>query len=167
MAVNGKNKGSTFERKMANLLSARFEPVTGIKQGFRRNPDSGSFFGGSNKKRTETHDLESANFGDLICPKNFKFSVECKHYKSAPTFAAITKGKVAQWDSWISQAKQDATESNKAMLLIVKYNGVDEVAFLEQPMLDLKLILPYGNVFGYRLDDLLELNNKTFFDTIS
>lgn len=165
MAVNGKNKGSTFERKIANLLSERFEVVTGIKQGFRRNPDSGSFFGGSNKKRTETHDLESANFGDLICPKNFKFSVECKHYKTAPSFASLVKGKVTQWDGWISQAQQDATESHKAMLLIVKYNGVDEVAFLSQPMLDLQLILPYGNVFGYRLDDLLKLNNNIFFDT--
>jgi hypothetical protein len=165
MAVNGKNKGSTFERKIANLLSERFEVVTGIKQGFRRNPDSGSFFGGSNKRRTETHDLDSANFGDLICPKSFKYSVECKHYKTAPSFAAIVKGKVAQWDGWISQAAQDAAGSSKEMLLIVKYNGVDEVAFLATPMLDLQLVMPYKQVFGYRLEDLLKLNNNIFFDT--
>jgi hypothetical protein len=29
--VNGKNKGNTFERKMANLLSARFKDFLGIE----------------------------------------------------------------------------------------------------------------------------------------
>jgi hypothetical protein len=163
MAVNGKNKGNTFERKVATLLSERFEGVTGLKTAFRRNPDSGSFFGGSNKKRTETHDLDRANFGDLICPKTFKFSVECKHYKTGPSFASVVKGKVTQWDGWIKQAQQDAAESGKDMMLIVKYNGVDEVVFLSAPMLNLPLVLPYANVFGYRLEDFLKLDDNTFF----
>lgn len=163
MATNSKQKGSTFERKMANLLSTRFEPVTGIKQSFRRNPDSGSFFGGTNMKRTDTHDLEHANFGDLICPKNFNFSVECKHYKSGPTFNAIVKGKVAQWDEWLKQAKQDAKNSSKKMMLIIKYNSVDEIVFLDEVVSDLRLVLPYSDVYGYRLDDLLKLNDNYFF----
>ena len=163
MPVNGKNKGSSFERKIANLLSARFEPVTGIKSAFRRNPDSGSFFGGSNKKRTETHDLGHANFGDLICPENFNFSVECKHYKTGPTFAAIVKGKITQWDTWISQATQDARNSKKEMLLIMKYNGVDELVFVEQRLENLTLILTYKHVFGYRLEEFLSMSNDKFF----
>ena len=163
MAVNGKSKGSGFERKIANLLSARFEPVTGIKQGFRRNTDSGSFFGGSNQKRVETHDLDHALFGDLICPRNFNFSVECKFYKAGPTFSAIVKGNIAQWDDWISQAKQDAANSNKKMMLIIKYNGVEEIVFVETKIPELSLILPYKDVFGYRLHDLLNLQNHIFF----
>jgi hypothetical protein len=164
MPVNGKNKGSGFERKMANLLSSRFEPVTGIKQGFRRNPDSGSFFGGTNKKRTETHDLDHANFGDLICPVDFKYSVECKHYAKGPTFTAIVKGEVADWDKWIKQAKQDADSSKKLMMLIIKYNSVDEIVFLDSAIPSLTLVLPYKDVVGYRLKDLLSLPNTTFFD---
>ena len=163
MPVNGKNKGSSFERKIANLLSARFEPLTGIKSAFRRNPDSGSFFGGTNKKRTETHDLGHANFGDLICPENFKFSVECKHYKTGPTFAAIVKGKISQWDTWIEQATQDARSSKKEMLLVMKYNGVDELVFVEQRLANLNLILTYKHVFGYRLEDFLSMSNNNFF----
>ena len=50
MAVNGKAKGNSYERKIANLLSARFKDYTGIDQSFRRNPDSGSYFGGQNQK---------------------------------------------------------------------------------------------------------------------
>ena len=89
MATNGKNKGSSFERKIANLLSDRFESKLGIKNGFRRNPDSGSFFGGSNKQRTQSYSLDYALFGDLICPRNFRFSIECKHYKTPPTLKAL------------------------------------------------------------------------------
>lgn len=163
MAVNGKNKGNTFERKIANLLSARFEPVTGIKQGFRRNPDSGSFFGATNQFRKQTHDLTHAHFGDLICPDNFKFSVECKHYKSGPTFAAIVKGKVAEWDKWMLQAKQDAENSKKDVILIIKYNGTDELVFVEQQVTGITLIITYNNMYGYRLDDYIKLSNNHFF----
>jgi hypothetical protein len=163
MPVNGKSKGSTFERKIANLLSARFESVTGIKQAFRRNPDSGSFFGASNQRRKETHDLDHANFGDLICPKNFTFSVECKHYKSGPTFSAIVKGKIAQWDDWMAQAKQDAINSKKEMMLIIKYNGVDELIFVSKPVTGSTLIITYKDCYGYRLDEYLKLQNSHFF----
>ena len=163
MAVNGKSKGSSFERKIANLLSARFEPFTGIKQSFRRNADSGSYFGGSNQRRKETHDLDHANFGDLICPNNFKFSIECKFYKTGPTFSSIVKGKIAQWDEWILQAKQDAANSNKEMMLIIKYNGIDEIVFVEKQITGSTLIITYKDVYGYRLDDYLQLSNTQFF----
>jgi hypothetical protein len=173
MAVNGKSKGSSFERKIANLLSARFEPITGIKQSFRRNTDSGSYFGGSNQRRVVTHDLDHANFGDLICPKNFGFSIECKFYKTGPSFASLVKGKVTQWDEWIAQAKQDAKNSGKLMMLIVKYNGVDELVFVEAEMLGLTLVLPYtvapfNTVYGYRFNDFLKLTDDNFFimDTV-
>ena len=107
MAVNGKQKGNGFERKIANLLSETFEPYLGISNGFRRNPDSGSFWGGSNLHRTLTHDTNYAVFGDLICPKNFKYSIECKHYKTAPSLQAIINQSVKQWDTWLEQAEQD------------------------------------------------------------
>jgi hypothetical protein len=160
--VNGKNKGSSFERKIANLLSERFEPITGIKSSFRRNPDSGSFFGGTNKKRTVTHDLSHANFGDIICPENFKFSVECKHYKTGPSFAAIVKGKITQWDTWIAQASQDAESSQRSMMLIIKYNGVDEIVITEK-QLDLESKILYNKFVGYRLADVLLLPDEDFF----
>ena len=163
MPVNGKQKGNGQERKLANLLSKRFESVTGIAQGFRRNPDSGSFWGATNQKRKETHDTTHAHFGDLICPDNFKFSIESKFYKSGPTFAALLKGKVTQWDDWLKQAAQDAVNSQKEMMLIIKYNGADELAFVSKPVLDLQMILPYKAVYGYKLQDLLTLSNSYFF----
>ena len=163
MPVNGKSKGSTFERKIANLLSARFESVTGIKQSFRRNTDSGSYFGGTNQKRVVTHDLDHANFGDLICPNNFNYSIECKFYKSGPTFASIVKGKVTQWDDWLAQATQDASNSQKDMMLIIKYNGIDEIVFVNQIVPTLRLVITYKNTYGYLLDDYITQSDDKFF----
>lgn len=163
MAVNGKNKGSSFERKIANMLSSRFEPHLGVKNGFRRNPDSGSFFGGSNQQRTESYNLDYAVFGDLICPRSFRFSVECKHYKSPPSFQSVVNHKVSQWDLWLEQAERDAQSSNRLMCLIVKYNNVDEIVFLHEE-------LPACNHARYRdyrvhrLSDWLCMGDTYFFD---
>lgn len=160
--VNGKNKGSTFERKISNLLSGRFKIYLGIEKGFRRNPDSGSFFGGINESRTEIYGTEFAVFGDLICPKNFLYSIECKHYKSAPGLQSIINHDVKQWDTWILQAEQDSKKSNKKMCLIIKYNSVDEIVFLSSAE-NLPLCFTYKEKFVYKLSDLLSLDDLKFF----
>lgn len=162
MAVNGKSKGSAFERKIANSLSARFEPRLGIKQGFRRNPDSGSFFGGSNKARTETHSLDYAVFGDLICPKDFAYSVECKHYKKPPSFQSWLNQAVTQWDQWLAQAQQDADASKRKMVLVVKYNNVDEMVFLCEPLAG-KYHGRYKQYYVHTLSDWMAQSDDAFF----
>lgn len=165
MGVNGKQKGNNFERKIANMLSARFEPVTGIKQAFSRNPDSGSFWGATNQKRIETHNLEFANFGDLLCPKNFLYSIECKHYKTAPSLQAIMLQKVAQWDEWIKQCTQDAKNASKKPALIVKYNNVNEIVFLQDLYVGMSPIINYQGFYVHLLETFLEQDNSIFFES--
>jgi len=154
MAVNGKSKGSAFERKIANTLSTRFKEALGVSNGFRRNPDSGSFFGGSNKVRTESYSLDYAIFGDLICPRNFTYSVECKHYKTPPSFQSVLKHTVTQWDQWLAQAEQDAASSKREMSLVIKYNNVDIMVFLKQPIAG-KYHNRYKDFYIHLLDDWL------------
>jgi hypothetical protein len=161
--VNGKSKGNTFERKIANLFSERFKEKTGLEKAFIRNSDSGSYFGGKNQRRATTHDLEKATFGDIVCPSTFNFSVECKHYKTAPSFKSIVEGKVAQWDTWISQAEQDAKNSCKNLMLVVKYNNVDEFVII-RPCDSLKPIMHYKNYDILPLDILLGQPDKYFFE---
>ena len=161
--VNGKSKGNSFERKIANLLSERFAAHLGITQAFRRNPDSGSFFGGSNTQRTETHSMDYAIFGDLICPRNFRYSIECKHYKTAPTFQSIVEQKVKQWDDWLAQATQDSINSGKSLALIVKYNNVPEIVFISAHLTDINPGLKYKDFNIYQLKDFLGLNDNHFF----
>ena len=164
MAVNGKQKGNKFERDIANQLSERFKNITKVDHGFRRNPDSGSFFGGSNIERTESYNTDYAIYGDLICPRNFAFSIECKHYKAAPTLNSILQGKVTEWDKWIDQAMQDASVAKKEMLLVIKYNRTEIMVFVDKRYNELDLKLKYKNMYVYTWDDFLSLNDYYFFN---
>lgn len=161
--TNGKAKGSSFERKIANILSERFEKHLGKKNGFRRNPDSGSFFGGSNAMRTESYNLDYAIFGDLICPRTFVYSIECKHYKSPPSLKSMLNHNVTQWDHWLDQAERDAKSSDRKLCLIVKYNNVDEMVFLNHNIPSYACRYKDYNI--YRLDDWLGLPDGSFFNS--
>ena len=162
--VNGKAKGNSYERKIANLLSDRFKDYTGIDQSFRRNPDSGSYFGGQNQKRTQTHDLDHAVFGDLICPSNFNFSIECKNYKTPPSFNAMIKQDCKQIDTWLGQALQDADNSKKLMALVIKYNSVADIVVIKQTFGDLKTIINYKDYAIVTLEDFIAQKDEYFFD---
>lgn len=161
--VNGKNKGNGFERKIANLLSDRFQSHLGKKNSFRRNPDSGSFFGGNNAMRTESYNLDYAVFGDLICPRDFSYSIECKHYKTPPSLQSIINHKVTQWDQWLEQAERDASSSGKNPCLIVKYNNVDEMVFLRHLIMGLNNCR-YKAYNIYTIKDWLSQDDKVFFN---
>lgn len=161
--VNGKQKGNNFERKIANVFSDRFSAYTGIEKPFRRNPDSGSFFGGTNVARTEIYDTDWAVYGDLICPRNFNFSVECKHYKKPPTMTSILKQDVKQWDGWIKQAQQDAEVSGKEMLIIIRYNNTEILTMTNPDTTRLLPIINYGPVEIQTLENVLNLKDSFFF----
>lgn len=161
--MNSKNKGNSYERKISNILSNKFKEFLNEEKGFRRNPDSGSYFGGSNSKKISTHNLDYAVFGDIICPKNFKYSLECKHYKTPPTFKAIISNKVTQWDTWIKQARLDAQSSGRLPLIIVKYNNVDDIAIVDNAIVELQEVFRYNSSYVYKLDDILKLENSHFF----
>lgn len=160
--MNSKNKGNTFERKIANLLSKTFEHVLNEEKGFRRNADSGSYFGGSNSQRTRTHNLDYAVFGDIICPKDFKYTIECKHYKTAPSFQSILNSDVPQWDKWIKQAESDSNSSGKSPLIIVKYNNVVDFVMIKDKQI-IQESFTYKHYFIYKLDEILKLDSSMFF----
>lgn len=162
--TNGKQKGNSFERKIANRLSERFKNHLGLETGFRRNSDSGSYFGGTNKIRTETHNLDYATFGDLICPANFKYVIECKHYKSPPSWQAFLDGDIKQWNEWIAQNDQDSLSAGKPGALIIKYNNVPEIVFLSTSINDIRLCFTYQKKFVYLFEDWLSLTETVFFD---
>lgn len=162
--INSKSKGNVFERKISTALSKRFEAKTGLVTAFRRNADSGSFFGGSNKHRTETHDLDKASFGDIITPTNFNFSIECKHYKEAPTFSSLISQNWKTLDGWIEQAEQDAASSGKQSAIIVKFNLVPEIVVLRTLPAGIKQsIINYKDFVIISLEDWLMMDDSIFF----
>ena len=151
--TNSKNKG--------NILSERFSDFTGLESAFYRNPDSGSFFGGMNENRLSTHGEEHAKFGDIICPSNFKFVVECKHYKSPPSLAAFINESIKDWNNWLEQAEQDAKNSNKEILLIIKYNRVSEIILTS---VNLNGKNKYKGYSVCNLEDFLQYPDELFFE---
>jgi hypothetical protein len=162
--VNGKQKGNTFERSISNKLSERFATYTGIEKSFRRSVDSGNFFGASNQKRIAQYDTSKATFGDIITPDNFKFSIECKNYKTPPTFKAVVNKSVKQWDDWLKQAEQDAKNSSKETLLIVKYNNVEEFVFVKNYIYQVNIICEYNGYSLVKLSDFLSWNDTWYFN---
>lgn len=171
--VNGKQKGNGFERDIANTFSSHFQNITLKESAFRRNPDSGSFFGGQNQARTDTHDTDYAVYGDLICPRDFKFCVECKFYKDPPTVKSIINESVSQWDEWIGQVEQDAKNSCKHPLLIVKYNRTGVMCFIKEDDCDKEVLeyimsndlyaISYKGYVCVELNRLLQVPTKHFF----
>lgn len=161
--TNSKQKGNKFERTIANMFSERFALATGVEQAFRRNPDSGSFFGGSNIARTETHNLDYAVYGDLICPKKFKFSIEAKNYKKAPPLNAILNENISEWDKWITQALNDSVAAGRKMLLIIKYNNTATMAIVSEEVLQHGTITYHGYAV-LPLEDLLKEADDFFFE---
>lgn len=163
-AINSKNKGNTNERRISKLFSSTFFHVTNLESAFFRNASSGAFFGGKNQFRTQTHDKDHQEFGDIICPKNFKFAIECKHYKSPPSWKATSNQQVKQWDTWIAQATQDAINAQKKMLLIIKYNNCDDFVIVKDSYNNIPCFGHYKEYNLYLLSDFLKLNTADFFE---
>jgi len=58
--------------------------------------------------------------GDLITPRWFPFSIECKNYDDTPKFHKLYTASDKKFNEWVSQAKADAEKSNKDWLIFFK-----------------------------------------------
>lgn len=152
--VQSKQKGNTFERKISNILSERFQEYTGKEKSFIRNIDSGSYYGASNQSRIDTHSEELHKFGDILAPDAFKWSIECKAYKTAPSVDSILKQKYALFDEWIEQAEQDAINDHKEPLLVIKFNHTEIFVMIKQGCTSIYRF-KYKDYYAYTLDDFL------------
>ena len=167
MSVNGKQKGNTWERKVANYLSEHFKEWMGVDQSFRRAIDSGSYFGGKNQKRIETHLEEHQNFGDILTPTPFRFEIECKAYKTPPTLDSLLKQQYKKFDQWIEQAEQDALNSNKDALLIIKFNNTMPFVLIANPKYTGCALMVYHGYYMFNMDMFFQVHpDEWFFDPI-
>jgi hypothetical protein len=155
--ANSKQKGNSFERVVANLLSERFAQFLGVEKGFRRNADSGSYFGGKNQQRISTHDVSHQNFGDILCPKNFKYSIECKHYKTPVSLNSILCQNSKQINDWIKQAETDAQNASKLPMLVIKYDNTEPMLLIKENLREHNI--KYQEYFVYVFKQILNQND--------
>lgn len=157
-----KLKGSAFERKIAKAFNDRFSEFVGVELPFGRNMHSGAFFGGKNSHRVAKYDEKDVDVGDITVPMNFKYVIECKHYKTPTSLKQLVEQKSAMLDKWIGQNDIDAKSTGKKSMIIIKYNLVPELVMMEADIGD--YFGRYKGYYMYSLVDVLKKNENIFFD---
>ena len=117
MPSPSKNKGSSFEREVANFLSSLYD------ESFIRAPGSGAYVGGKNQSRKQYLDEgQIRSFkGDIVPGQSFaRFNAECKSYKDFP-FHQLYSGECKVLDGWIDQM-MDVAEEGDLNILFMKFN---------------------------------------------
>lgn len=117
MAVNGKQKGNSYERQVASFLSDLYG------ENFMRVPNSGAYVGGSNAIRKQMmSEAQIRSFkSDIIPGESFpRMNVEAKSYADFP-FHQLFTGKVKILDTWIAQALT-AEDEGDFTILTMKFN---------------------------------------------
>lgn len=152
-----KAKGSRNELECAKILNERFP-----NKKFKRVPQSGAIFGQTNKNGTENIDeeIKSSLSGDILCPLDFKYSIEHKAYQSANFWDFWNAS--SDIHSWMKQCQNDADFSKKLPMLVVKYNNHKRIVFIHE-RLD-GYVLEHNGWFCYNFADLLNQPDDFFFE---
>ena len=112
-----KQKGSSFEREVAQYLTKVYE------ESFIRAPGSGAYVGGKNQQRKQfLHEGQIRSFkGDIVPGQSFKrFNAECKSYADFP-FHLVLTGDCKVLNSWIDQM-MDVADPDDLNMLFMKFN---------------------------------------------
>ena len=125
----GKAKGNGFENVVAKKLSTALDPLK-----FIRTQGSGARVGGKNFEtigqmfgeealKLFVGDVVPVNEKQALQPgKHFRFSIECKSYKTPDGFTSLVAG-TANIFKWMQEAADDAVKIDRTPLLIMKWNN--------------------------------------------
>lgn len=157
--LNSKNKGNTFQRKVAGLFNERFKSTE-----FCPTPGSGAF--------ATTHTLPDylKIHGDLITPKDFSFCLELKFGYNKENLGSLFNSKSEFW-SFIDQVNRDSKSAKKEPLLIFRQNNRSTLCVLKSySNLNLDCLKPYIKIIRVNeeyiiteLSNLFQLEDKFFF----
>jgi len=158
--INSKKKGNRAELELTKIFNARFEG-----ENFKRTPSSGAIFGASNRSRAKNvnEEIISTLAGDIMCPLNFKYSIEHKAYESASFWDLFNES--SNLVKWFKQVETDSSFSNKLPMLIVKYNRKKRICFIKEKLNKLdKYFFEKDGWYCYFLEDVLKEDDKFFFE---
>ncbi len=154
--INSGDKGKRTERLLVDLMNNRFGG------GFSRSIGSGNrveqvFNMPKHAKDTFT--------GDLVCPENFRFTLECKGgYDDIDLNFVFAKGH-SQIDAFLTQADEEA-DCGRKPILVWKKNRKPWISFVrtdELPHLNWNYRLIYREWSAVPLLKLLELPDEWFY----
>lgn len=157
---NSKAKGSAFERKVAKMLNEHFETTD-----FQRSPGSGAY--------ATTHTLPDhlKIHGDLITPKDFIYTIECKKgYNNLDIYSLLNhKSKIYEF---IKQAEKDANQAKKEAIVLMAQDRRDIIALIKQDshisnQLNInkkRIIHILNNYILVSFKDILSVDSSLFFN---
>jgi hypothetical protein len=153
--INSKRKGSRVELEFAKIFSNRFNLE------FKRVPFSGAW-GTSNKGQNIREDAMEILSGDILCPKGFKFSIECKAREGFNFWDMLNNDtQHLEIDDWIVQAENDAEISNKEPLIIIKINKRNPFVLFPKKLHETNMT--YGKYSVMRFDYFLKIDDEFFW----
>jgi len=158
--INSKKKGNRVELELAKKLTERFG------QEFKRVPMSGAW-ATNNRQSDIREDAKEVLAGDIMCPKNFKFSVESKGRIDFNFWDLINNDtEHLEIDDWIAQAEADAKLVGKEPLIYIKVNNRKPFVLFHSILLpsSIEKVLLYGDYRIMRFDYFLSLSQSFFFE---
>lgn len=157
--INSRTKGNTFENKICKILNEKFNTTD-----FMRSPGSGAF--ATSHKLPEHLQIH----GDLITPKNFRFTIECKKGYNKESLSSVFNPK-SNLISFIEQAETDAKKENKDFILVFAQDRQPIIILINSKILytyevDIKISIKIKEeeYTMMLLDDLLRYNNNFFYN---
>jgi Holliday junction resolvase len=155
--VNSKDKGNRTELNLAKLLKERF----GFE--FTRTVGSGNRHGQVFFLPAHAQQVYS---GDLVCPENFKFVVECKGgYKKIKLHSTL-QGGLALIDEWIEEALAESKRCGRMPVIAWKKDYMPWLGFVQTKNLKGKKIeysMKYRDWTVFSLQKLFEFPDDFFF----
>jgi len=109
----GRRKGHEFENEVAKMLSSWW----GEERSFSRTPLSGGW-----RRLSGMKEVEQYVAGDLICPKDFPFVVECKKVEAFQWHSLIFSYDTSLFKQWFTHCSEEAESVNKAPFVIFSRN---------------------------------------------
>ncbi len=157
MSINSKNKGSTAERALCKILKERWPDKE-----WMRVPASGARFGQTNKQKYSAveDNVKEVLSGDIICPSDFKFSVESKCYASISFWDLFNES--SDLHAWMKQCKEDAAFAHKLPMLVVKINNHKHFVGISEKTDN--YVFEHDGMYFYMLNDLLRKEDNFFFE---
>lgn len=157
-SINAKAKGNRVENELAKILSERFN------RKFSRVPMSGGW-GTVNRNQGVREDALEVLSGDLMAPKDFKFSIESKSRADFNFWDFLNEDtKELDIDSWLFQVENDAIAVNKEPLLYIKINNKKPFVMFPKSMHE--TTMSYKKYSIMRFDYFLQLEDDFFFEIV-
>lgn len=144
--INGKAKGNRGELEIVKILNEHFNDEfarVGVTSGARI------------KNTRLPKDSIEFYCGDIITPKKFRYSIECKTGYSDVSLTQLNK----TIDSFIVQAEEDASISGKEPCILFKQNRKPWLCLIKDEIKKCQTYIKYRDYFIYDLKEVL--NKKT------